>query len=147
MKTLKEARPGERVLWAWRANISAPLQLEIPYLFELEDVLIEIILQLLVGVVYAELLKAVGVEVLKAKDVEHPDGKALHSEKEGGRSEGKEGGVRRTAGQPLLKSPVIFADCKWQERPCSLVCNCGRESARAGQYIDVSSQTNLKSVS
>ena len=47
------------------------------YLFKLEDVLVEVILQVLVGVVDAELLKAVAPEVLKPKDVQHPDGVAL----------------------------------------------------------------------
>ena len=40
-------------------------------LFKLEDMLVEVVLEVLVGVVDAELLEAVLVEVLKAKDVQH----------------------------------------------------------------------------
>lgn len=47
------------------------------HLLQLEDVLVEVVLQLFVGVVDAELLEAVPLEVLKAKDVEDPDGQAL----------------------------------------------------------------------
>lgn len=47
------------------------------HLLQLEDVLVEVVLQLLVGIVDAELLEAVPLEVLKAKDVQDPDGQAL----------------------------------------------------------------------
>jgi hypothetical protein len=47
------------------------------YLFELEDVLIEVLLQLLVGEVDAELLEAVHHEVLKAEDVQHSNERRL----------------------------------------------------------------------
>jgi hypothetical protein len=43
-------------------------------LLQLEDVLVEVELQLLVGVVNAQLLKAVDFEVLKAEDVEDANG-------------------------------------------------------------------------
>ena len=46
------------------------------YLFALEDVLVEVLLQLLVGVVDAELLKRVLLIHFKPKDVQHPDGVA-----------------------------------------------------------------------
>lgn len=47
------------------------------HLFQLEDVLVEVLLQLLVGVVDAELLKRVLLEHLKPKDVQHSDGITL----------------------------------------------------------------------
>lgn len=40
-------------------------------LFKFKDVLVEVILKLLVGVVDAELFKAVGLKVLKAEDIKH----------------------------------------------------------------------------
>lgn len=40
-----------------------------PHLLQLEDVLGEVILQLLVGIVDAELLEAVPFKILKSKDV------------------------------------------------------------------------------
>lgn len=46
-------------------------------LFKLKNVLVEVILKLLVGVVNAELFEAVGLEVFEAKDVEHADRQAL----------------------------------------------------------------------
>lgn len=48
-----------------------------PYLFQFENVLVEIILKLLVGIVDAELFKAVPLEVFKSEYVEDPDGQAL----------------------------------------------------------------------
>ena len=42
-----------------------------PHLFHLEDVLVEVLLQLLVGQVDAELLKVVFLEALKAVNVQH----------------------------------------------------------------------------
>lgn len=48
-----------------------------PYLLKFKDVLIEVVLEPLVGEVDAELLKAVVFVVLKAKDVQHSDGKDL----------------------------------------------------------------------
>ncbi len=47
------------------------------YLFQLEDVLVEILLQLLVGIVDAELLKRVLLEDLKPKDIQHSNGVPL----------------------------------------------------------------------
>ena len=46
-------------------------------LLKLEDVLVEVILQVFVGVVDTELFEAVASKVLKPKDVQHPDGVAL----------------------------------------------------------------------
>lgn len=43
--------------------------------------LVEVILELLVGIVDAELFKTVPLEVLKPKDVEDPDGQALGGER------------------------------------------------------------------
>lgn len=43
------------------------------HLLQFEDVLVEIVLQFLVGIVDAELLKAVVLIVLKAKDIQHPN--------------------------------------------------------------------------
>lgn len=43
-------------------------------LFKFKNVLVEVILKLLVGVVDAELLEAVGREVFEAEDIEHTDG-------------------------------------------------------------------------
>lgn len=51
------------------------------YLLQCEDMLVEVVLQLLVGIVDAELLKAVALKVLKAKDVEDPYGQALVTER------------------------------------------------------------------
>ena len=48
-----------------------------PYLLQFENVLVEVILELLVGVVDAELFKTVPLKVFKPKDVEDPDGQAL----------------------------------------------------------------------
>ena len=42
-----------------------------PNLLYLEDVLVEILLELLIGIVDAELLKRVLLEHFKAKDVQH----------------------------------------------------------------------------
>lgn len=47
------------------------------YLLEFEDVLVEVMLQRLVGEVDAELLEAVVLVVLEAEDVQHPDGQDL----------------------------------------------------------------------
>lgn len=49
------------------------------HLFQIEDVMVEIILQLLVCIVDAELLKAVCLKVLKAKNVQDTDGQALEN--------------------------------------------------------------------
>lgn len=45
--------------------------------------LVEVILQLLVGIVDAELFKTVPLEVLKPEDVKDPNGQALGTEKTG----------------------------------------------------------------
>ncbi len=50
---------------------------EICYLLQLEDVLVEVMLQRLVGEVDAELLEAVVLVVLEAEDVQHADGQDL----------------------------------------------------------------------
>lgn len=42
-----------------------------PNLLYLEDVLVEILLELLIGIVDAELLKRILLEHFKAKDVQH----------------------------------------------------------------------------
>ena len=47
--------------------------LDVLLLLQLEHVHVELLLQLLVGVVNAELLKGVHLKSLKAVDVEHPD--------------------------------------------------------------------------
>lgn len=47
------------------------------YLLMLEDVLIDVILQSLIGVVYTQLLKTVCLQVLKPKDVQDTNGQAL----------------------------------------------------------------------
>jgi hypothetical protein len=52
-----------------------------PHLFKLEDVLVEVILQVLIGVVDAELLKTVTPKVLKPKDVQNTNGVALSNDK------------------------------------------------------------------
>lgn len=52
-----------------------------PYLLQVENVMVEIILQLLVCIVDAELLEAVGLKVLKAKNVQNTDGQTLHNSK------------------------------------------------------------------
>lgn len=43
--------------------------------------LVEVILELLIGIVDAELFKTVPLEVLKPKDVEDPDGQALERQR------------------------------------------------------------------
>lgn len=48
-----------------------------PYLLQFENVLVEVILELLVGVVDAELFKTVPLKVFKPEDVEDPNGQAL----------------------------------------------------------------------
>ena len=45
----------------------------VPNLLYLEDVFVEVLLELLVGIVDAELLKRVLLEHFKAKDVQHTD--------------------------------------------------------------------------
>ena len=50
---------------------------EMTHLFKLENVLVEVVLETLVGEVDAELLKAVVLVILETKDVEHPDGQDL----------------------------------------------------------------------
>lgn len=47
------------------------------HLLQLEDVLGEVVLQLLVGVVDAKLLEAILFKVLKSKDVQDSNGQAL----------------------------------------------------------------------
>lgn len=49
-------------------------------LLQFEDVLVEVVLQPLVGEVDAELLEAVVLVVLEAEDVQHPDGEDLRRE-------------------------------------------------------------------
>ena len=46
-------------------------------LFELEDVLVEVILQVFVGIVDTELLEAIAGKVLEAKDVQHANAVTL----------------------------------------------------------------------
>ena len=46
-------------------------------MFILEDALIDVILQRLIGVVYAQLLKTVCLQVLKSKDVQDTNGQTL----------------------------------------------------------------------
>lgn len=48
-------------------------------LLQFEDVLVEVVLQPLVGKVDAELLKAVVLVILEAEDVQHSDGQELRS--------------------------------------------------------------------
>jgi len=50
---------------------------QVHYLLQLEDVLVEVVLESLVGKVDAELLKAVVLVVLEAEDVQHSDGQYL----------------------------------------------------------------------
>lgn len=47
------------------------------YLLQIKNMVVEIILQLFVGIIDAELLKAVGLEVLKAKNVQNTNGQTL----------------------------------------------------------------------
>lgn len=47
------------------------------YLLQFEDMLVEVVLQSLIGKVDAELLKAVVLIVLKAKDIQYPNGQNL----------------------------------------------------------------------
>lgn len=47
------------------------------YLFQSEDVIVEVILQLLICIVDAELLKAVSLKILKAKNVQNANGQTL----------------------------------------------------------------------
>lgn len=51
------------------------------HLLELEDVLVEVVLESLVGEVDAELLKAVVLIVLETKDVQHSDRQYLWENK------------------------------------------------------------------
>ena len=53
------------------------------YLLKLEDVLVKVVLESLVGEVDAELFKAVVLVVLEAKDVQHTDGQYLEKHKSG----------------------------------------------------------------
>lgn len=46
----------------------------ITHLLKFEDMLIEVILQMLIGIVDAELLKTVAAKVFKTKDIQHPNG-------------------------------------------------------------------------
>lgn len=48
------------------------------HLLKFEDMLVEVVLQVLIGVVDAELLKAVLVEILESKDVQNADRVTLH---------------------------------------------------------------------
>ncbi len=50
---------------------------ETSYLFELEDVLVEVVLQTLVGKVDAELFEAVVLVILKTENVQHSNGQDL----------------------------------------------------------------------
>ncbi len=45
-----------------------------PYLLSLEDMLVELLLQALIGQVDAQLLKAILLEALKAVDIQYADG-------------------------------------------------------------------------
>lgn len=47
------------------------------YLLQLEDVLVEVVLEALVGEVDAELLETVVLIILKAKDIQDSDGQNL----------------------------------------------------------------------
>lgn len=47
------------------------------YLFKLEDVLVEVVLETFVGEVDAELLETVVLIVLKTKNIQHSDGQDL----------------------------------------------------------------------
>lgn len=49
----------------------------VSYLFELEDVLVEVVLETFIGEVDAELLKAVVFVIFETKNVEHSDGQDL----------------------------------------------------------------------
>lgn len=49
------------------------------YLFKLEDVLVEVVLETFVSKVDTELFKAVVLVVLKTKNVKHPDGQDLRT--------------------------------------------------------------------
>lgn len=48
-----------------------------PYLLQLEDVLVEVVLEALVGEVDAELLETVVLVILEAKDIQDSDGQNL----------------------------------------------------------------------
>lgn len=52
------------------------------YLFELKDALVRIMLQFLIGVVYAELLKAVFLKVLKSKHIQDTNGQTLQAKQQ-----------------------------------------------------------------
>lgn len=48
-------------------------------MFELKDVLVAVMLQFLIGVVYAELLKAVFPKVFESKHIQDTDGQTLQA--------------------------------------------------------------------
>lgn len=54
------------------------------YLLELKDVLVDVILQFLIGVVDAQLLKAICLEVLESKHVQDADGQTLKTKQQTG---------------------------------------------------------------
>jgi hypothetical protein len=47
------------------------------HLLKLEDVLVEIVVQVFIGIIDAKLLKAVAGEILKAKNIQDPNGIGL----------------------------------------------------------------------
>lgn len=61
------------------AFVSATL---ISYLFQFENMLIEIILKLLVCIIYTELFKTVGFKVFKSKNIKYTNGQTLKGDVE-----------------------------------------------------------------
>ena len=54
-------------------------------MLELEDVLVNVILKFLIGVVDAQLLKAVCLEVLESKHIQDTDGQTLQTKRQPGK--------------------------------------------------------------
>ena len=64
-------------MWALSFVLQRLQEMKNTYLLKLEDALVDVILQSLVGVVDTQLLKTVWLEVLKSKHIQDTDGQTL----------------------------------------------------------------------
>lgn len=64
-------------MWALSFVLQRLQEMKSTYLLKLEDVLVDVILQFLIGVVDTQLLKTVCLEVLKSKHIQDTNGQTL----------------------------------------------------------------------
>lgn len=78
----------------------------ITYLFQFENMLIEIILKLLICIIYTELFKTVGFKVFKSKNIKYANGQTLKEDGE------------------ISLSNLLYSDLTHNSQPLQEVLQC-----------------------